>query len=163
MACVEEIQIVVAHRERATLRVGDVFLKVDADQARTDVEVEAMALAPVPTPEILWRRPPVLALAALSARHLVAWRSRRPRRRRRGQRQVPQYARCTAHGCRHGPAAPSTSWSPDSLTSAIGSSPTTSCLPTWSAEPAAGRDRAPTVDTGVHPRRPPDHPRLCRG
>ena len=66
MACVEEIQIVVAHRERATLRVGDVFLKVDADQARTDVEVEAMALAPVPTPEILWRRPPVLALAALS-------------------------------------------------------------------------------------------------
>ena len=42
------------------------FLKVDADQARTDVEVEAMAVARVPTPEILWRRPPVLALAALS-------------------------------------------------------------------------------------------------
>ena len=61
----EEIEVVVAHNERATLRVGDVFLKIDADQARTDVEVEAMALAPVPTPEILWRKPPVLALAAL--------------------------------------------------------------------------------------------------
>jgi len=62
---VEEIEVVVAHDERATLRVGDVFLKIDSDQTRTDVEVEAMAMAPVPTPEILWRRPPVLALAAL--------------------------------------------------------------------------------------------------
>ncbi|WP_121177702.1 phosphotransferase family protein [Streptomyces sp. 1114.5] len=61
----EEVELVVAHNERATLRVGDVFLKVDADQARTDIEVEAMALAPVPTPEVLWRKPPVLALAAL--------------------------------------------------------------------------------------------------
>jgi aminoglycoside phosphotransferase (APT) family kinase protein len=67
---VEEIQVVVAHRDRATLRVGDVFLKIDSDQARTDVEVEAMALAPIPTPEILWRRPPVLALAALRGRAL---------------------------------------------------------------------------------------------
>ena len=65
MADVEEVQVVVAHSERATLRVGDVFLKIDADQTRTDVEVEAMAMAPVPTPEILWRKPPVLALAAL--------------------------------------------------------------------------------------------------
>jgi aminoglycoside phosphotransferase (APT) family kinase protein len=65
MADVEEVEVVVAHHERATLRVGDVFLKIDADQARTDVEVEAMALAPVPTPEVLWRKPPVLALAAL--------------------------------------------------------------------------------------------------
>jgi aminoglycoside phosphotransferase len=65
MADVEEIEVVVAHSERATVRVGGVFLKIDADQTRTDVEVEAMAMAPVPTPEILWRRPPVLALAAL--------------------------------------------------------------------------------------------------
>ena len=54
----------------ATIRVGDVFLKIDANQARTDVEVEAMAMAPVPTPEILWRRPPVLALAAVPGRAL---------------------------------------------------------------------------------------------
>jgi aminoglycoside phosphotransferase (APT) family kinase protein len=70
MGDVEEIQVLVAHSERATLRVGDVFLKIDADQARTDVEVEAMAMAPVPTPEILWRRSPVLALAALPGRAL---------------------------------------------------------------------------------------------
>lgn len=61
----EEVEVVVAHNERATLRVGDVFLKIDADQRRTDVEVEAMATAPIPTPQVLWRKPPVLALAAL--------------------------------------------------------------------------------------------------
>ncbi|MEU1670481.1 aminoglycoside phosphotransferase family protein [Streptomyces roseifaciens] len=61
----DEVKVVVAHSERATLRVGDVFLKVDADQARIDVEAEAMALAPVPTPEVLWRKPPVLAIAAV--------------------------------------------------------------------------------------------------
>jgi aminoglycoside phosphotransferase (APT) family kinase protein len=65
MTDVEEVEVVTAHHERATLRVGDVFLKIDADQARTDVEVHAMATAPVPTPEVLWRKPPVLALAAL--------------------------------------------------------------------------------------------------
>jgi aminoglycoside phosphotransferase len=65
MAGVEEVEVVVAHNERATLRVGGVFLKIDADPARTDVEVEAMARAPIPTPQILWRKPPVLALAAL--------------------------------------------------------------------------------------------------
>jgi aminoglycoside phosphotransferase (APT) family kinase protein len=65
MADVDEVEVVVAHNERATLRVGDVFLKIDADQAHIDVEVEAMARAPVPTPEILWRQPPVLALAAV--------------------------------------------------------------------------------------------------
>jgi aminoglycoside phosphotransferase (APT) family kinase protein len=65
MAGVEEVEVVVAHNERATLRVGDTFLKIDADQKRTDVEVEAMALAPIPTPAVLWRKPPVLALAAV--------------------------------------------------------------------------------------------------
>ncbi len=65
MGDVEQVEVLVAHDERATLRVGDVFLKIDADQARIDVEVEAMAMAPVPTPEILWRKPPVLALAAV--------------------------------------------------------------------------------------------------
>ena len=65
MVGVEKVEVVVAHHDCATLRVGDVFLKIDADQTRTDVEVEAMAMAPVPTPAILWRKPPVLALAAL--------------------------------------------------------------------------------------------------
>ncbi|MFJ5926971.1 phosphotransferase [Kitasatospora sp. NPDC092948] len=61
----DKVEVVVAHSERATLRVGDVFLKVDADQARIDAELEAMSLAPVPTARVLWRRPPVLALAAV--------------------------------------------------------------------------------------------------
>jgi aminoglycoside phosphotransferase len=65
VADVEQVEVVVAHHERVTLRVGDVFLKIDADQRRTDVEVEAMAMAPIPTPEVLWRKPPVLALAAV--------------------------------------------------------------------------------------------------
>ena len=65
MPGVERVEIVVAHHERATLRVGDVFLKIDADEAGADREVEAMTLAPIPTPTVLWRTPPVLALAAL--------------------------------------------------------------------------------------------------
>ncbi|WP_280403343.1 phosphotransferase family protein [Nocardia brasiliensis] len=59
------VEVVVAHHDCATLRVGEVFLKVDGDQGRTDVEVAAMELAPIPTPQVLWRKPPVLALAAL--------------------------------------------------------------------------------------------------
>ncbi|MFJ8053170.1 phosphotransferase family protein [Streptomyces luteogriseus] len=61
----DEVNVVFAHSERAILRIGDVFLKVDPDQARLDVEVEAMSLAPVPTPKVLWRKPPVLAIAAI--------------------------------------------------------------------------------------------------
>src|SRR3954453_14894293 len=65
MGDVGEVQVVVAHDERVTLRVGDVFLKIDSDQTLTDIEVRAMGLAPIPTPEVLWRQPPVLALRAL--------------------------------------------------------------------------------------------------
>ena len=61
----QDIEVVVAHPERATIRVGEVFLKIDTDQEQADREVESMRLAPVPTAEVLWRRPPVLALAAL--------------------------------------------------------------------------------------------------
>jgi len=61
----DEVQVVVAHGERATLRVGEVFLKIDGDPANAEREVEAMGLAPVPTASVLWRNPPVLALAAL--------------------------------------------------------------------------------------------------
>ena len=64
------VEVVLTNNDRVTLRVGDMFLKVDADRARTEVEVEAIGIAPVPTPEILWRRPPVLALRALRGRAL---------------------------------------------------------------------------------------------
>jgi aminoglycoside phosphotransferase (APT) family kinase protein len=65
MTDVNEVEVVVAHRERATIRVGEMFLKIDTDQGRTDREVEAMRSAPIPTPKVLWRNAPVLALAAL--------------------------------------------------------------------------------------------------
>ncbi|MFF0270240.1 phosphotransferase [Kribbella sp. NPDC004536] len=61
----DEVRVVVAHSERTTLRVGDTFLKIDSDDANLEVEVEAIRLAPVPTPEVLWRKPNVLALAAV--------------------------------------------------------------------------------------------------
>ena len=65
MTGMDRVEVLVAHSERATLRVGNVFVKIDADQTRADLEVEAMGRAPVPTAEILWRQPPALALAAL--------------------------------------------------------------------------------------------------
>ena len=55
----------VAHRERATLSVGDVFVKVDSDRARLQHEVTSMRHAPVPTAEVLRHAPPALALARL--------------------------------------------------------------------------------------------------
>ena len=163
MADVEEVEVVVAHSERATLRVGDVFLKIDADQTRTDVEVEAMAMAPVPTPEILWRKPPVLALAAApgdgtrpprravyrvvggvgrggcrrpdAARRAAAAMARSERRRARiaARRRVRVARRQRRPSRRRG-----------------------------HAQPPARRDCAPAVDTGVHPRRPAGRPRLRR-
>ena len=33
MTGMEEVEVVVAHRERATVRAGDMFLKIDGDQA----------------------------------------------------------------------------------------------------------------------------------
>jgi aminoglycoside phosphotransferase (APT) family kinase protein len=41
------------------------FLKIDADPARVVAEADVMASAPVPTAEVLWHKPHVLALAAL--------------------------------------------------------------------------------------------------
>jgi hypothetical protein len=35
MAGVAEVEVVVAHHDCATVRVGDVFLKIDADQRNT--------------------------------------------------------------------------------------------------------------------------------
>jgi aminoglycoside phosphotransferase (APT) family kinase protein len=67
---VQPVEVVLANTDRVTLRVGDVFLKIDADQSRTDSELEAMTNAPVPTPLVLWRQPPVLALALVPGKPL---------------------------------------------------------------------------------------------
>lgn len=68
MVGVDNVDVILANNDRVTLRVGDTFLKIDADQSRTDVEVDAINLAPIPTPEILWRKPPVPAIASLRGR-----------------------------------------------------------------------------------------------
>ncbi|MFD4577528.1 phosphotransferase [Streptomyces sp. NPDC058417] len=62
----DEVEVVVAHSERATVRVGDMFLKVDGDPGRLDAEAAVMGVVPVPTPRVLWRKPHVLAVAALA-------------------------------------------------------------------------------------------------
>jgi aminoglycoside phosphotransferase (APT) family kinase protein len=61
----DEVEVVNAHSERATLRVGNVFLKVDSDRARLEREVDVMALVPVPAPKMLWHKPSVLAVSAV--------------------------------------------------------------------------------------------------
>ncbi|MFB7251133.1 phosphotransferase family protein [Microbacterium sp. NPDC056234] len=66
----DAVEVIVAHSQRATLRVGDVFLKVDGDRAHADIEMKAMALAPIPTPAIRWHEPPVLAISAVPGRAL---------------------------------------------------------------------------------------------
>lgn len=66
----EDVEVVVAHSQRATIRVGEVFLKIDGDAAHAATEIRAMGLAPVPTPRILWHEPPVLAISAVPGRAL---------------------------------------------------------------------------------------------
>ncbi|MFV2142744.1 phosphotransferase family protein [Isoptericola sp. G70] len=68
----EAVEVVVAHNQRATLRVGKTFLKVDGDPAHAEVEMRAMAMAPVPTPAVLWYQRPVLAIAAVPGTALGA-------------------------------------------------------------------------------------------
>lgn len=70
LTIVDEIEIVVAHSERTTVRVGDVFLKIDAHPARIEREVAAMELAPIPTPRVLWQQRSVIALATLPGKPL---------------------------------------------------------------------------------------------
>ena len=163
MADVEEVEVLVAHQERATLRVGDVFLKIDSDQTRTDVEVEAMSLAPIPTPEVLWRKPPVLALAALPGMALG----------RLGEPSTASSAAWAAAGAaaRKLHDAPLPPW-PGRSVGEIASHLDSECE--WlianggpshrdgDAQPPDRRGCAPTVDTGVHARRPADHPRVRR-
>jgi aminoglycoside phosphotransferase (APT) family kinase protein len=77
-AAMPEVHVIVAHQARATLRVGDVFLKVDPDRAGIDAEVAAMALAPVPTPQVLWRNHPVLAIGLVQGTALGKYGHRSP-------------------------------------------------------------------------------------
>lgn len=102
MVDVEKIEVIVAHDERATLRIGDVFLKIDADSTRTDVEVAAMTMAPIPAPQILWRQPPVLALAALPETALGRLGEPSTASSAAWTRPVPPYGSCTTRRCHNG-------------------------------------------------------------
>ena len=61
----KDVDVVLVNNDRVTVRVGDIFLKIDADIDRSAREVHAMTLVPVPTAAVLWRTPPVLALGAV--------------------------------------------------------------------------------------------------
>ena len=158
-----EVEVVVAHAERATLRVGDVFVKIDADQTRTDVEVEAMALAPVPTPEVLWRKPPVLALAALAGTALGHL----------GEPSAASSAAWSAAGAavRTLHDAPLPRWpgrSVDDFAGQLDGACEWLIANDVLAADVVTRNRRlaesalAAVDTGVHPRRPAGRPRLRR-
>jgi hypothetical protein len=163
MTDVEEIEVVVAHHERATLRVGDVFLKINTDQTRTDVEVEAMAMAPIPTPEVLWRKPPVLALAALpgtalgrlgepSTASAAAWAAAGAAARMLHDAATAAMARSEPRRDRIAPRR----------RMRVARHERRSSRRDGHAQPPDRRGCAPAVDTGVHARRPADHPRVRR-
>ena len=68
----DELEVISAHHERAVIAVGDLVLKIDTNPVNTAREVAAMALAVgVPTPEVAWCRPPVLAMSRLSGEPLA--------------------------------------------------------------------------------------------
>jgi Ser/Thr protein kinase RdoA (MazF antagonist) len=59
-----DLAVVVAHQERVTLRVGDVYVKVDVEDGRIQREVDALAAATgVPRPEVRWQHEHVVALS----------------------------------------------------------------------------------------------------
>ena len=103
-----------------------------------------------------WRSPPS------QGRHSAASASRRPRRRRRGPQRVPRYGCCTTRRCRHGRVGASMRSQCDSTANASGLSRTASSHRPGCAQPPNCRGCTPALGTGVHARRPADHPRVRR-
>ena len=158
-----EVEVVTAHNERATLRVGEVFLKIDADQTRTEIEVEAMAMAPIPTPQVLWWKPPVLALGALSGTALgrlgepstassEAWAAAGAAVRMLHDAPLPPWP---------GKSLDEVAFAPRRRVRVARQERRPSCR-RGQAQPPDCRGCAPAVDTGVHARRPADRPRFRR-
>lgn len=58
--------VVLAHQERAVVRLGDVFIKADTSGDRVARELAALASVDVPRPQLLWYRPGPVSLVALS-------------------------------------------------------------------------------------------------
>jgi len=59
-------ELVIAHDERAVVRIGDAYVKADVNTARLDREVSALRSVEVPRPEVLWHRRGPVSLLALS-------------------------------------------------------------------------------------------------
>jgi aminoglycoside phosphotransferase (APT) family kinase protein len=66
-----EVEVVRSHHERVTVRVGDVFVKVNSEDWRTRREVAALEHVDVPTPAVLWAQSNVVALSALGGTPLA--------------------------------------------------------------------------------------------
>ena len=122
-----------------------------------------MAMAPVPTPEVLWRKPPVLALAALPGTALG----------RLGEPSTASSAAWAAAGAavrtlHDAPLPPWPGRSLDELASRLADEcewlVANDVLPAerGHTQPPARRNCAPALDACLHPRRPAGRPRLCR-
>ena len=66
----DQVDILVSHQERLTVRVGNTYVKIDAAAWRLTREVEAIALVTVPTPEVLWHHDNVLGLSEVHGSQL---------------------------------------------------------------------------------------------
>lgn len=68
------VEIPSAHHERAVVRAGDVYIKVETDRGRALRERAATSAATVPAPSVLWSHdgpPALLALSAISGTSLA--------------------------------------------------------------------------------------------
>jgi len=66
--------IVISHKDRAVVRIGDVFIKIDVDRDRSERELVALRSVPLPKPEVLWHRSgprPLLALSEVAGTPLA--------------------------------------------------------------------------------------------
>lgn len=91
-------EVVVAHQDRAVLRLGDVFVKVESDPAKAQREHDLLSSVPVPVPQVVWWRPgspSLLGLARATGESLLdsddprAWAAAGETTRRLHQWQPP--------------------------------------------------------------------------
>jgi aminoglycoside phosphotransferase (APT) family kinase protein len=69
------IDLLVQHQDRAVVRVGDTYVKIERDTDKAAREHAALGCVPVPVPEVLWFQPgppAVLALRHVEGRPITA-------------------------------------------------------------------------------------------
>lgn len=68
------VEVIVSHHERAVVRLGDCYVKVESIPIKAQREHDILEARPVPMPEVLWFRsgdPSVLALTEVRGRPLT--------------------------------------------------------------------------------------------